>query len=153
MVTHLDRLEQKFLPEAEAIFWVLYFVIPLVTGLLAYNWLPNESYDPDVHQLIASHEVTDEGRTGTVDDVWKDKKTGQIFRLKEFEEHRRAESVRMAYIGFMYGLIGCAFFGFRQSQRGRKKFVLSFGQATAVNLAYTLYSYFESEATNNRILG
>ncbi len=59
-----DALEQKLLPKAEAIFWVLYLVIPIVTGLLAYNWLPNESYNPAVHELIASHEVSDdEGRT------------------------------------------------------------------------------------------
>jgi hypothetical protein len=154
MPNRLDDLEQKLSPKAETIFWVLYLIIPIVTGLLAYNWLPNESYNPDVHQLIASHEVSDdEGRTGTVYDVWKDKKTGRIFRLEDFEEHRRAESVRMAYTGFMYGLIGCAFFGFRQSQRREKKFVVSFGQATAVNLAFALYSYFSSEATNNRILG
>jgi hypothetical protein len=154
MPNRLDDLEQKLSPKAETIFWVLYLVIPIVTGLLAYNWLPNESYNSDVHQLIASHEVSDdEGRTGTVDDIWKDKKSGRIFRLEDFEEHRRGEFVRMAYTGFMYGLIGCAFFGFRQSQRKGKKFVVSFGQATAVNLAFALYTYFSAEATNNRILG
>jgi len=67
MPNRLEDLEQKLSTKAETIFWVLYLIIPIVTGLLAYNWLPNESYNPDVHQLITSHEVSDaEGRTGTV---------------------------------------------------------------------------------------
>jgi hypothetical protein len=154
MPNSLDDLERKLSPKAEVIFWVLFLVVPIITGLLAYNWLPNESYNPALHQLIASHEISDdEGRTGTVYDEWKDKKTGRMFRLEDFEEHRRAESLRMAYTSFMYGLIGCAFFGFRQSGREGKKFVVSFGQAAAVNLAFAINSYFSSEATNNRILG
>jgi hypothetical protein len=133
----LDALEQKLLPKAEAIFWVLYLVIPIVTGLLAYNWLPNESYNPAVHELIASHEVSDdEGRTRTVYDVWKDKKTGRIFRLENFEEHRRAESGRMAYTGFMYGLIGSAFFAFSQSRlRGKNCLCHSGRQRRLISLS------------------
>src|SRR6266851_3736985 len=148
MPNSLDALEQKSLPKAEAIFWVLYLVIPIVTGLLAYNWLPNESYNPAVHELIASHEVNDdEGRTGTVYDVWKDKKTGRVFRLEEFEEHRRSESIRMTYTWFMYGLIGCTFFAFRQSRFAGKKFTVALAQAIAVNLAVALFTYIGLEGT------
>lgn len=101
--------------------------------------------------MIASHEITDdEGRTGTVNDVWKDRKTGRVFRLEEFEGHRRSESVRMTYTWFMYGLIGCAFFAFRQSRLAGKKFTVALVQAIAVNLA-ALFTYTGLEGTNDRI--
>jgi membrane associated rhomboid family serine protease len=150
---NLDDLEKKLSPNAEPIFWVLYILVPIITGILAYNWLPNEVYNPEHHELIASHQISDdEGRTGTVYDVWKDKKTRRIFRLEDFEEHRRSESVRMTYTWFMYGLLGCAFFAFRQSRIAGKKFTVALAQAMAVNLAVALFTYIGLEATNDRIL-
>ena len=59
----------------------------------------------------------------------------------------------MTYAGFMYGLIGCVFFAFRQSRFAGKKFTVSLTQAMAVNLAVALFTYFRSEATNDRIIG
>src|SRR5258707_1244149 len=53
----LDDLEEKLSRNAETIFWVLYLLVPTITGLLAYNWLPNEVYNPERHQLIASHDL------------------------------------------------------------------------------------------------
>ncbi len=58
----------------------------------------------------------------------------------------------MAYRWFGYGLIGCAFFAFRQSRCGGKKLLVSFTQAMAVYIVIALFTYFSSEATNNRIL-
>ena len=143
MRLNLDELEEKLSHNAELIFWVLYLLVPLITGLLAYNWLPNEAYSPERHELIASHEISDnEGRTGTVYDVWKDKKTGRIFRLEDLEEHRRSERVRMTYTCFMYGLLGGVFFAFTQSRFAGKKFTVSLAQAMAVNLAVALFMYF-----------
>ena len=28
----------------EQIFWVLFIILPIFTGLLAYDWLPNEAF-------------------------------------------------------------------------------------------------------------
>jgi len=150
---NLDDLEKKLSLNAEVMFWTVYLIVPLFTGLLAFNWLPNESYSPERDQLISSHQITDGEKTGTVYDVWKDKRTGQIFRLSDFEQHRRSESVRMAYTWFAYGLIGCTFFAFRQSRFAGKKFIFSFGQAAIVDLIIAIFTYFSLEATNNRIVG
>jgi hypothetical protein len=49
----------------------------------------------------------------------------------------------MGYTWFMYGLIGCAFFGYRQSQVAGKKFTVSFAQAMAVDVVIALFTYFD----------
>jgi hypothetical protein len=147
-----NNVEERISRNAETIFWIIYLLVPLFTGLLAYNWLPHESYSPERDELIAAHEISDDEKTGTVYDAWKDKKTGRVYTLAEFEDHRRSESKRMGYTWFGYGIIGCAFFAFRQFRLAGKKFVVSFMQAMAVNIAIALFMYFNSEATNNRII-
>ena len=52
MRLNLDELEQKLYRNVQAVFWVLYVLVRMITGLLAYNWLPNESYDPEVTTLL-----------------------------------------------------------------------------------------------------
>ena len=63
---NLQKIEQSCSRNAEAIFWIAYVLVPLFTGLLAYNWLPHESYSPGRDDLVASHEISDGERTGTV---------------------------------------------------------------------------------------
>ena len=75
-----------------------------------------------------------------------------VYTIDEFEEHRRSESTRMAYKDFAYGIIGCAFFAFRQFRLSGRSFVVSFMQAMAVDIAISVFMYFSSEATNNRIV-
>ena len=145
-------IEERASRNAEAIFWAVYVLVPLLTGLLAYNWLPHESYSPERDELLASHEISDGEKTGTVCDAWKDKATGRVYTISEFESHRRSESKRMGYTWFAYGLIGCAFFAFRQVRFSDKRFVFSFLQAMSVNVAVALFTYFDLEATNNRII-
>jgi hypothetical protein len=41
----------------EQTFWTLFVVLSFFTGLLAYNWLPNEAFDERRHEMISSHEV------------------------------------------------------------------------------------------------
>jgi hypothetical protein len=58
----------------------------------------------------------------------------------------------MAYTWFMYGLIGCVFFAFRQSRFAEKKFTISLAQAVLVDFVIALFTYFNLEGTNDRIL-
>ena len=144
-----ERLEETLSRNGESAFWIVYVLVPMLTGFLAYSWLPHESFDPGADRAIASHEVTyeenEQDKTATVYDVWQDRKTGVIYTLKEFEEHRRGEAPRMAYRWFMYGLIGCCFFAFRQSMR-EKKFTIAFAQALAVDFALAAFTYFNERS-------
>ncbi len=148
----LVRLEEILSRNAESIFWLAFILVPMFSGLLAYDWLPHESYNPETDRLIASHEVTVGDKTGEVYDAWQNKKTGAVYRIENFERHRRAESGRMAYTWFMYGLVGCAFYAFRQYKFAEKKFTVAFAQALAVDIVVALYTYFDLEATNDRII-
>jgi hypothetical protein len=138
---------------SQTIFWIAFFIIPFATGLLAYNWLPNES--PMLSggevlkpfQIISSHEEcsnSDYGENcGTVVDTWKNTQTGQVFTKNDFKAHRIEERNRITITRFLYGLIGCIFFGVFSYVK-RKDFFRNFGIAIVIDLAIAAYTYFTS---------
>jgi hypothetical protein len=152
----LQDVEEHLSRRPDGVFWTLYFVVPFLTGILVYNWLPDESFDSDHHIALAQHTVCedrDEGqRCGEVYDIWKDKKTGKIYRLTDFEDHRRSETNRMALTWFFYGLIGCSFYAYKKSKVDGKRFITEMGKAMLVDFFVTAYMYIQNEATNDRIL-
>ena len=42
-----SSVESKDWIRLGAAFWTAYILVPLLTGLLSYHWLPDESYDED----------------------------------------------------------------------------------------------------------
>ena len=100
----------------ERTFWTVFIILPIFTGLLAYDWLPNEAFNEKRHELLSSHEVCrDVGEAeecGDMADVGRDRVTGQVYTRQQFSEHRRAERWRVLYVDFGHGLIGCLFFGY-----------------------------------------
>jgi hypothetical protein len=57
--------------------FIITLLFPIFTGILAYDWLPNEYYDARRHELLASHWDCDgNGHCGDINDAWMDKKTG-----------------------------------------------------------------------------
>ncbi len=45
----------------ERTFWTVFIILPIFTGLLAYDWLPNEAFNEKRHELLSSHEVCRRG--------------------------------------------------------------------------------------------
>ena len=125
------------------IFWWAFLLVPLFTGILAYNWLPNKSYDPDRDEMLSSHEVcqSDPGPCGDMADVWRDKKTGRIFSRAQFAAHRHQEATRMAVASFAYGLIGCFAFAYFRRHQDKDAFFKYLGVAICVNLAVAIYTF------------
>jgi hypothetical protein len=123
----------------ELTFWVLFILIPIFTGLLAYDWQPNEAYNKNEQEILSSHEVCrDVGEAedcGQMVDVWRDKQTGRIYTRQQFAAHRYAERWRMLYADFCYGLIGCLFFGYARWRTQTNGFYEAVGKAALVNLA------------------
>ena len=134
---------------------MFYFLVPFLTGILAYSWLPDESFNPDRHIAIAQHTICEDRdngqRCGEIYDIWKDKRSGNIFSIADFEDHRRSESTRMMITWFLYGLIGCSFYGYKRAKVDGRRFMTEMGKAILVNIAVTGYMYIQNEATNNRI--
>jgi hypothetical protein len=85
------------------------FLIPFFTGILNYQFLSNEYYDEKRHDLLESHERCQDVpyRCADIADLWRDKKTGEIFSRDDFAAHTRDEATRIAIVSFAYGLIGC----------------------------------------------
>jgi hypothetical protein len=128
----------------EQTFWTLFVVLPIFTGLLAYNWLPNESFNEEKHEMISSHEVCEgeeNQHCGEMADEWKDKRTGEIYTREDFAWHRRAERFRLLYTDFGYGLVGCFFFGYARSREKDGVFFEAFGKAVCINIAVSLFLY------------
>ncbi len=133
---------------AQTFLWVIYFLLPILTGLLAYHWLPNEDYDANRHNLLASHEVcVDWGRCADKKDAWADKRTGEVFTPADFDEHRKSEAIRMASADVFYALVGCFMFAYLNATHGDGSFHRNLGQAVCVAAAIVgflfLMTYFQ----------
>ncbi len=124
-------------------FWIGYILVPIFTGLLAYGWLPNESFDESRDEMIASHEVcqADSGPCGDRADIWKDKITGTVYTYEQFAPHRQSESVRMMLSWFGYGLIGCMVLAWTAARENRLRFLVVFRNSLLVNLALALWTF------------
>lgn len=119
-------------------FWIVFVLVPIVTGLFAYRFLPNEYYDPKRHDLLESHEVCDDfGRCDDMYDAWQDKKTGEVFTREDFAEHRREEAIRVVPATFLYGMIGCFAFGYFRRREAQHAFYKYLGMAVCVNAGVT----------------
>lgn len=104
-------MSESKLEKIKAAFWVIYILIPIFTGWMTYQYLPNE-YDERKHELLESHHVecgTEGMQSCVVPDKWRNKISGKIYTSSQFASHRRAEAERIAIITFAYGLIGCLF--------------------------------------------
>jgi hypothetical protein len=128
---------------AQTVFWIVYLLFPIFTGLLAYDWLPNESYDERRHKLLTSHDVCDNNRNVCEDhpDAWADKRTGAVFTSARFDEHRKSEAVRMAYADAFYALIGCFMFAYLNATHGDVSFRRNLKQAFCVAAAIVGYLF------------
>jgi hypothetical protein len=124
----------------ERCFWTVFLLLPFFTGLLGYDWLPNESYNPKRHLLLASEDVDDGyGPPRERPLRWQDKRTNQVYTRHDFAEHRWAEAQRIAATSFFYGLLGCAFFAWVHSVREKRSFYELFGKAMLFNLAIAAF--------------
>jgi hypothetical protein len=128
--------------KAEIVAWLVYIlvgVVCLLTGVLGYNYLPDQRYDEGKHELLESHlDSPDEGpRSGQayeIPDKWQNVETGKVFTPDQFAAHSRSEARRLGIAIFAYGLIGCLLYGYIRYRRYAGNFFESFGKAVIVNL-------------------
>lgn len=113
----MDQLmTEKTFRKYEKYFWCAYILLPLFTGFLRYNWLPNESFDERIHYAISSYSADTNPVGGSTDvvDKWESKTTGKAFTKKQFATHRHHEAVRIGILSFIYALIGCVYYSYGQ---------------------------------------
>ena len=129
----------------EQTFWTFFILLPIFTGWLAYDWLPNEAFNEKRHEMIRSHEVCQDvgeaEKCGDMVVVWRDKQTGQAYTRDGFAAHRHAERWRMLYVDFGYGLVGCLFFSFARLRENKSVFFHAFGKAVCVNIVVVVVMF------------
>ena len=139
----------KIVIKIEPFFWVAFTLLIIVTGWivpgwLQYDYLPDELFDENHHEIIEYHyaEGWPEGLTSLkVADEWKDNKTGEEFSSKGFSEHRKEEAVRISVTAFLYGLIGCIFNAAACKARKKWAFFAGFKYALFVNVAIAVFLF------------
>jgi hypothetical protein len=107
---------------------------------LAYDWLPDEAFDEERHEVVAGHWAGDGFHVRA--EIWKNKRTGETFTIAHFAEHRKAEVRRMATRDFAYGLIGCFFFAWMAALKKQGGVFAAFGKAVALNLAFAVILWY-----------
>lgn len=116
--------DSKF-EKVQSAFWIIYILIPMFSGWMAYQYLPGE-YDERKHELLESHSIecgTEGMQSCEVADKWRDNNTGEIYIASQFTSHRRAEAARISTITFAYGLIGCLFSAYGRLVRERNSMI------------------------------
>ena len=121
---------KKLLFFLEKYFIYIYFGFPLLTtllghGILAYDWAPNQSFNPRIHEVINSHEIEiDNGvtfpRTEIVYDEWKSKLTGEIYSSDDFESGHFKSKLSVVIRVFLYGIIYCLFNAYQKLKKEKE---------------------------------
>ena len=117
------------------LFWTIFIGLPIFFGFLSYRWLPQE-YDERNHILIESHSIEcgPEGFNSCEEPtIWKDRKTGEVYKASDFKSHRLSESFRISVLSFIYGLVGCLFFAWDERKSNYRDFGESFKYALMIN--------------------
>jgi hypothetical protein len=129
----------------ELTFWLVFICVPVFTGWLDYQSLPDEVYDPARHELLKSHmkEAWPDGMgTYRVPDSWRDKATSTIYSAGSFSAHRQSEAKRLGINCFGYGLIGCGFFAYSRGAKGQSAFLRAFRKSIILNAAVAIFVFW-----------
>lgn len=128
-----------------AIFVMVYVLAPIVTGLISYKSLPDESFNPDRHTAMLTEDYSEgtgpiETKSGLRVTMWRNSSTGEVFTSESFSEHRQAEGYRIFTIWLLYGLIGCFFYaGCTSWQDNYRGFATHWMKAQVVNIGIALF--------------
>ncbi len=126
-------------------FWLFFLIVPILTGSLAYHWEPREIYTPIRDTVITSHEVcggANDQNCGEMVDVWKVNATGEVISRADFAEKRLHEAERLAFVWFMYGLIGCYFAAYVASESDGSRFTKTFLVGLGVDAVVAVFTFF-----------
>ena len=120
--------KRKYFLIIESIFWIIFITLPFFFFFLAYHWLPNESPEEGIHEILSSHEECDVyEQCGEVADAWRNIETGEIYSSSDFKKHSNIETIKMFAKFACYGLMGY--------------------------LLYTVFEYFKKQKSNEERKG
>lgn len=115
----------------EKYIWWIFILLPLVVGLVRYNWLSVEPYASG-NQSISSSAMPPQSTTGAIEAPMMRKLKGmdKASTKEGFIQARFTEVARYGALSFLYGLLGCIFFSYGQVIKGKApNFVNAFGKS------------------------
>ena len=115
----------------EKYIWWIFILLPLIVGMVRYNWLSVEPYSAS-HQEIVSHNLITPTVPGAVEAPLMRKLKGmdEATTKEGFIQDRFAEVARYGALSFLYGLLGCVFFSYGQVIKGKSpNFPSAFGKS------------------------
>ncbi len=119
----------------EKYFWWAFILLPLIVGLIRYNWLSVEPYVSQTNQPFASGSESPKQLNETNEAPVLRKLKGQegATNKEDFMHERFLEVLRYGVISFLYGLLGSAFYASGQVIKGRAgNFVSAFGKSLII---------------------
>lgn len=92
------------------LFWVCFIAFPILLGSFSYPWGTNESFDPKKHILLVEKQVLAPNEDiVAVPDVWRDRQTGQTYRVDDYSGKRRWQAFWNALMLAILTIAGTCF--------------------------------------------
>ena len=131
-----------------AVIAILYVLLPLVMEFTTYPFLgyraaPNETFSREKHAVLQTRRVCKLDECDDLPDVWRDKRTSEIFRRTDFFEHRRSQARRLGWSWFAYSLIGGFVFALYTTRADHSRTPQAVITCLCVASAISLMIYFE----------
>jgi hypothetical protein len=126
----------------EKYFWWGFILLPLVVGLVRYNWLSVEPYVGKPNQSIASSSgsTSPTYETTAAPVLRKLKGQDEATNKEDFIHDRYLEVLRYSVISFVYGLFGCVFYAYGQVIKGKtKNFISAFGKSLIIAFLSSIF--------------
>lgn len=95
----------------KTLFWVCLIAFPILSKSFFYPSGANESFDPKKHILLAEKQVlAPNDDIVAVPDVWRDRQTGQTYRVDDYSGKRRWQAVWDALMLAVLTMAGTCFY-------------------------------------------
>ena len=126
----------------EKYFWWCFILLPIVVGLVRYNWLSVEPYISRTSQPVSTQNMETAALAGVTEAPVLRKLKGQeaATNKEDFIHNRYLEVFQFAVFSFLYGLMGCVFYSYGQVIKGiAPNFVSAFGKSIIIAFLFSIF--------------
>jgi hypothetical protein len=126
----------------EKYIWWIFILLPLIIGLVRYNWLSVEPYYSNAHLANTANTLVSPAASGTIEAPAMRKLKGmdKASTKEDFIHERFVEVARYCALSFLYGLLGCVFYSYGQVIKGKSPtFSNAFGKSLIFALLFPVF--------------
>jgi hypothetical protein len=126
----------------EKYFWWIFIWLPLVTGMVRYNWLSVEPYVSQTQQTIVARSLDPASKGIGIDEPVMRKLKGmeKSTNKEDFIHDRFLEVLRYGVFSFLYGLLGCTFYAYGQFIKEKEpSFIAAFRKSLIIAILFPVF--------------